>query len=195
MYYLIWNIEICWIIFSKMLTAFKIYENMHLVRIWIRNRKEETHASLYLYIVWTSVAGGFVCFDACCSLAAFWRIYLLWCMLLTCSVSCWFFFEITQYNSDTHNARILTPLWTQIRKPYPYDHLRRLSRQILEIDEVTIGVSLSTRTSPTTKCTTPLNPRIVVPMRSRTQDLRCYWDSFVTARVRSIVQYLPCWVD
>ena len=29
------------------------------------------------------------------------------------------FFEITQYNSDTHDARILTPLWTHIRKPYP----------------------------------------------------------------------------
>jgi len=35
---------------------------------------------------------------------------------------------------DTHNI------------PYPYEHLRRLSRQILEIDEVTVNVSLSTGT-------------------------------------------------
>ena len=28
------------------------------------------------------------------------------------------FFEITHYNSDTHNARTLTLLWTHVRKPY-----------------------------------------------------------------------------
>ena len=38
-------------------------------------------------------------------------------------------FFITQYNSDTHNVH--TPLWTHVRKSYPYEHLRRLSRQIL----------------------------------------------------------------
>ena len=43
----------------------------------------------------------------------------------------------------------------------PYEHLRRLSRQILEINEVTTGTSLSTRTSPTTECTTSLNPKIL----------------------------------
>ena len=31
-----------------------------------------------------------------------------------------FFFEITQYNSDAHNARTLALLWTNVRKPYPY---------------------------------------------------------------------------
>jgi len=41
-----------------------------------------------------------------------------------------------------------------IHKSYPYEHFRRLSRQILEIDEVAAGVSLSTGTSPTTKNTT-----------------------------------------
>ena len=71
-----------------------------------------------------------------------------------------FFFEITRYNSDTYNARALTPLWTHVRKPYPYEHLQRSSRQILEIDEVTTCASLSTGTSPTTECTMPLNPRI-----------------------------------
>ena len=45
--------------------------------------------------------------------------------------------------------------------PTPYEHLRRLIRQILEINEVGTGASLSTRTSPTTKCTTPLNPKIL----------------------------------
>ena len=73
------------------------------------------------------------------------------------------FFEITQYNSDTHNARTLIPLWTHVRKPYLYEHLRRLSRQILEIDEVTTRASLSTGTSPTTECTMLLNPRIFAP--------------------------------
>ncbi|TVU39484.1 hypothetical protein EJB05_12906, partial [Eragrostis curvula] len=34
-----------------------------------------------------------------------------------------------------------------------------LSRQILEIDEVTTGASLSTATSPTAESTKPLNPR------------------------------------
>ena len=51
--------------------------------------------------------------------------------------NCIFCFEIAQYNSDTHNARTLTPLWTHVRKPYPYERLRRLSRQILKINEVT----------------------------------------------------------
>ena len=87
------------------------------------------------------------------------------------------FFEITQYNSDTHNTRILTPLWIQVRKLYPYEHLQRLSRQILEIDEVTTGASLSTGTSPTTECTMPLNFRIFAHMESRTQNLRCYGSS------------------
>ncbi len=34
-----------------------------------------------------------------------------------------------------------------------YEHLRRLRRQILEIDEVATGASLSTGTSPTTEST------------------------------------------
>ena len=60
------------------------------------------------------------------------------------------FFEITQYNSDTHNARTLTLSWTHVRKPYSYEYLRRLSRQILKIDEVIIGASLSREASHTT---------------------------------------------
>ena len=42
------------------------------------------------------------------------------------------------------------------RKPYFYEHLRKLSRQILKIDEITTSASLSTRTSPTTESTRPL---------------------------------------
>ena len=53
-----------------------------------------------------------------------------------------------------------------------------MNRQILKIDEVTTGTALSTGTSPTTECTTPLNPRIFTPMRSRTENLRCYRDSY-----------------
>ena len=175
MYYFIWNIEICWIIFSKMLTAFKIYENMHLVRKWIRNRKEETHASLYLYIVWTSVAGGFVCFDACCSLAAFWRIYLLWCMLLTCSVSCWIFFwdyivqlrHSQRTHTHTHmNTRTQTlPIWAFSKTEPANPRNWRSHHMRFAVDE---NIAYHT---------TPLNLRIFAPMGSQTQYLRCYRDS------------------
>ena len=48
-------------------------------------------------------------------------------------------------------------------KSYSYEHLRTLSRQILEIDKVTICAALSTGTSPTNKSTTPLNSRIFPP--------------------------------
>jgi len=37
-----------------------------------------------------------------------------------------------------------------------YEHLRRPSQQILEIDEVITGASLSTGTSPTIECTSPI---------------------------------------
>ena len=33
------------------------------------------------------------------------------------------FFAITQYNSDTHDARTLAPMNARIRKHYPYEHL------------------------------------------------------------------------
>ena len=75
------------------------------------------------------------------------------------------------YTVHTHDTRTLTPIWIHVRKLYPYEQLRKLSQQILEINEVT---SLSTGTSPTTECTTPLNPRIFAPAGSRTQALRCY---------------------
>ena len=81
--------------------------------------------------------------------------------------SCLFFPDYTvqlRHSQRTHTH----PLWTHVRKPYPYEHLRRLSRQILEIDEVTTDASLSTEMSPTTECTMSLNPRIFAPMGSRT---------------------------
>ena len=68
----------------------------------------------------------------------------------------------------------VTALWIHICKLYPYEHLWRLSRQILEIKKVTTCTSLSTETSPTTECTTSLNLRLFAHMESRTQDLRCY---------------------
>jgi hypothetical protein len=50
---------------------------------------------------------------------------------------------------------------TFIRKPYPYEHLRKTVSGNLKIDKATfIGASLSTGTSPSTKSTAPLNPEI-----------------------------------
>ena len=59
-------------------------------------------------------------------------------------------------------------------KTLPYEYFRRLTRQILEIDEVTIDASLSTGTSPTIECTTLLNPRIFASIGSRTHDFMYY---------------------
>ena len=53
-----------------------------------------------------------------------------------------------------------SPLWIHVRKPYPYEHLRKTEPADLEIHEVTTGASLSTGTSPTTKSIAPLNPEI-----------------------------------
>jgi len=88
-----------------------------------------------------------------------------------------FFCEVTQYNSDTHNVRTLTPMnaSTQI---LPYEHFWRLNRQIFEINEVTTDALLSTGTSTTIESTMTLNPRKLAPTVSRTYDLRCYWDSY-----------------
>ena len=47
---------------------------------------------------------------------------------------------------------------------YPYEHLRRLGWQILEIDDT--DASLSTRTSPSTKSIRSLNPRKFAPLCS-----------------------------
>ena len=80
---------------------------------------------------------------------------------------------IIQYKSNTHNVCTLIPI-TYENNPYPYEHFLRPSQQILEIDEVTIDVSISIGTRPTTKSGTPLNPKIVAFTRSQTLDLRCY---------------------
>ena len=89
------------------------------------------------------------------------------------------FFLIIQYNSDTHNARArtLTPLWIYVHKSYRYEHLRRLSWQILEVDKVTTGALLSTGMSPTTECTTP----------SWTQDLNAT-NSVITTGLHALSQ-------
>jgi hypothetical protein len=43
----------------------------------------------------------------------------------------WVFFKMTQYNANAHNTQAQSPLWIHVRKPYPYEHLRRTEhRQI-----------------------------------------------------------------
>ena len=90
--------------------------------------------------------------------------FILWAhSILSPSFNLIFWYYTVQFihSQRTHK---FTPLWTHIHKLYPYEHLKTLSRQILEINEVTTGASLSTGTSPTTKCTTPLHHRIFAHM-------------------------------
>jgi hypothetical protein len=68
------------------------------------------------------------------------------------------------------------PLWTHPHKLYPYNHLWRLSWQIL-IDEVITCVSLSTGMLPATEGTNTVKSWVFASMGSWTQDLRCYWGS------------------
>ena len=78
-------------------------------------------------------------------------------------------FLITQYNSNTHNAHTLT-LINVHTQPYLFVHLRKLNHQILETDEVVIGTSLSTGTSPT-ESTTPLNTKIFAQLSKKIRDI------------------------
>jgi hypothetical protein len=68
-----------------------------------------------------------------------------------------FFFELHKYRRirSTHAHSLLR---IHIRKPNPYEHLRKTVPAHLEINKVTTGVSLSTGTSSTTEST--LNPEI-----------------------------------
>ena len=70
-----------------------------------------------------------------------------------------FFWELhgTMYTSTHMHTH---PLWTHVRKPYPYVHFRRIKPADLEIHEVTACTSLSTGTSSTTESITPVNPEI-----------------------------------
>jgi len=60
-----------------------------------------------------------------------------------------YFFSITRITQTliTHAHSLQC---THVCKPYPYEYLRRLIRQILEIDKVTTDTSLLMGTSPTT---------------------------------------------
>jgi len=50
---------------------------------------------------------------------------------------------LVQYNADAHNTHLHSPLWIHVRKPYPYEHLRRTGPADLKIPEVTIGLPLN----------------------------------------------------
>jgi hypothetical protein len=52
------------------------------------------------------------------------------------------FFKITHSTRDAHSTHAHPPLWTHVRRPYPMSTFEELNT----IFEVTIGVSLSTRT-------------------------------------------------
>jgi hypothetical protein len=69
------------------------------------------------------------------------------------------FLIYTVQRGRPQHVRTLTPInaRTQI---LPYERLRRTESADLEIHEVSTGVSLSTKTSPTTESIAPLNPKI-----------------------------------
>ena len=81
------------------------------------------------------------------------------------------FFKSTQYNLDTRNARTL---WTHVHNPTPMSIFEDWDRKFYEI---ATDASLSMVMSSTTKCIMLLNSRIFTPMKTRTQNLRCYRDS------------------
>jgi len=62
-------------------------------------------------------------------------------------------YSFLRLHSTTHilTMRAHSFLRIHVRKLYPYKHLRWLSWRILEIDEVTIDISLSMEISPTTE--------------------------------------------
>jgi hypothetical protein len=78
------------------------------------------------------------------------------------------FFLITLYKLDTHKARTFIHMNMRTQN-LPYEYLQRLSWRILEIDEVTADASLSTRTSPTIKSTTPLNLKNSLPQEVKSR--------------------------
>jgi hypothetical protein len=66
------------------------------------------------------------------------------------------FSRLQSTRGDTHNTRTLI-LMNARAQTYPYEHLQRLSRHALKIDEVTIASSLLMGISHTPKSTIPLN--------------------------------------
>ena len=70
---------------------------------------------------------------------------------LPCFLSKYDFFSL--FLLELHSTRqILTthvhlPLWIYVRKPYPYEHLRKIEPTDHEIYEITTDASLSTETS------------------------------------------------
>lgn len=64
------------------------------------------------------------------------------------------FFSKYSIDADAHNMHVRSSLRTYTLNPTNMSIFKRLSRQILENDEVTTGTSLSRGTSPTTENTT-----------------------------------------
>jgi hypothetical protein len=78
--------------------------------------------------------------------------------------------RIIQYNKDNkdvHNRHTHSSLWAHVHKSYLYEQRRRTEPTDHEIHEVTVGVSLSTGASPTTKNIAPLNHGINLGKRER----------------------------
>ena len=70
----------------------------------------------------------------------------------------YFFLDYTiQHGRSQVTTHAHLPLWTYARKPYPYEHLRRLDDKSLWRNwRSTVGISLLIGTLPTTENTMPL---------------------------------------
>jgi hypothetical protein len=67
------------------------------------------------------------------------------------------FLRFTQYNADAHNTHTYSLLWIHVRKPYPYEHLRRTEhRQIWRFSKSPLASQ---------------HAHILTPMNTRTQTL------------------------
>ena len=71
----------------------------------------------------------------------FWT-HAIWCWSI-----CFSLYLFQSFRHGVARIKIMKPthnhLWIHVRKPYLYKYLRRLSQQILEIDDITMGASLS----------------------------------------------------
>jgi len=106
------------------------------------------------------------------------------CELLSLS-----FYE-TQYRRRCSQTHTLIPMNTRTQ-PTPMSTSERLSRQIIEINEITIGASLSRGTSPTTEKIAPIKswnkPKKIIWALVPSRGLEPWWAGSTTRNLTSVL--------